>query len=96
MALIITANISGGHLNPAISLALAIHNKFPFRKVMPYILAQFLGAFFGAAIVYLDYRSAILKYSNGVLLVPPENLATAGFFATYPKEFVSNFEAFFD
>lgn len=46
-----TMNISGGHLNPAVTVALWIANKFDGRLVWPYILAQLLGAVAGAALV---------------------------------------------
>jgi len=48
-------HISGAHLNPAITLGLAIAGDFPWDKVPSYILAQFIGAFLGACIVYLHY-----------------------------------------
>ena len=38
-ALMLVMNISGGHLNPAISFALAVHQKFPYAKVPAYILS---------------------------------------------------------
>jgi glycerol uptake facilitator protein len=47
--------ISGAHLNPAITLALAVAGDFPSDKVIPYILAQFTGGFCGAILVWLFY-----------------------------------------
>lgn len=47
--------ISGAHLNPAVTIALAIAGKFPWSSVPSYILAQMLGAFIGAVIVWLHY-----------------------------------------
>jgi len=35
----ITSKISGGHLNPAVTVAFAVHRKFPVKKVLPFILA---------------------------------------------------------
>jgi len=48
--------------------------------------------------VFLTYQTAIIKHQNSDTnyYVQPHKLATAGFFATYPREHVSNFEAFFD
>src|SRR5215467_582204 len=42
--------ISGAHLNPAVTLALAVRGKLPWNKVLPYWGAQVLGAFVAAAI----------------------------------------------
>lgn len=47
--------ISGAHLNPAITLGLAIIGKFPWSSVPSYLAAQFLGAFLGAVVVWLAY-----------------------------------------
>ncbi len=47
--------ISGAHLNPAVTVAFAIKGDFPWNQVVPYIIAQLLGAFTGACIVWLHY-----------------------------------------
>lgn len=47
--------ISGAHLNPAITLGLAITGKFAWASVPSYLAAQFLGAFLGAIVVWLAY-----------------------------------------
>lgn len=47
--------VSGAHLNPAVTLGLAIAGKFPWGDVPSYIAAQFLGAFIGAVLVWLAY-----------------------------------------
>ncbi|MBP2621310.1 MIP/aquaporin family protein [Streptococcus panodentis] len=46
---------TGGHLNPAVTLAFAVGGMFPWNQVAGYILAQFLGAFCGAAIISLVF-----------------------------------------
>ncbi|MGV3487561.1 MAG: MIP/aquaporin family protein [Tuberibacillus sp.] len=46
---------SGAHLNPALTLGLAVTGDFPWDKVPTYILGQFIGAFLGAVVVYLHY-----------------------------------------
>lgn len=53
---LISAQYSGAHLNPAITLALMAVGKFEAVKVPAYILAQFLGAMTGAVLVFLAYR----------------------------------------
>ena len=47
---------SGAHLNPAASLGLAVAGTFPWNEVLPYCVAQMLGGFCGAGIVYIYYR----------------------------------------
>ncbi len=54
--ILIAAPISGAHLNPAVTLALAIANKFEWSKVPLYLGAQLLGAMFGAFLVWLAYK----------------------------------------
>jgi aquaporin Z len=45
--------VSGAHLNPAVTVGMAVAGRFPLRLVVPYILAQVVGAIAGAAIVSL-------------------------------------------
>lgn len=52
----ITSAASGAHLNPAVTLALAIAGKFSWSLVPAYCAAQLLGAMLGAAIVWITYR----------------------------------------
>ncbi|QEL57168.1 MIP/aquaporin family protein [Chromobacterium paludis] len=50
------AAISGAHLNPAVTVALAVAGKFPWDKVPGYIVAQMLGGMAGAGLMWLIYR----------------------------------------
>ena len=50
-----SGNISGAHLNPAVTIALATIGEFPLASVPSYILAQFIGAFLGSTIVWAAY-----------------------------------------
>jgi glycerol uptake facilitator protein len=73
----VAGRVSGAHLNPAVTLALAVFRDFPWRKVVPYALAQVAGAFAGAALVYANYLPAFRKFD-------PELEKTAGVFTTFP------------
>jgi glycerol uptake facilitator protein len=77
MGVYVAGRISGAHLNPAVTLTLAAFRGFPWRKVLPYSLAQILGAFVAAAIVYWNYRPAFLRFDPGLQ-------KTAGVFTTFP------------
>src|SRR5438309_9717937 len=52
MGIYVAGKISGAHLNPAVTLAVALFRDFPWHKVLPYSIAQTAGAFFAAALVY--------------------------------------------
>jgi glycerol uptake facilitator protein len=60
IAVYISGGVSGAHLNPAVTIALAVKRGFPWAKVGPYIVAQFIGAFLGALGVYLVYRDGLV------------------------------------
>lgn len=57
VGVVIAGPYSGAHLNPAVSIGLAIANKFAWSKVPIYVLAQFIGAMLGATTVWLTYRN---------------------------------------
>jgi len=96
MAVYMTAAISGAHLNPAITIALWLFACFDGRKVAPYILAQFAGAFCAAALVYGLYYNLFFVYEQGHNMVrgSVESLDLAGIFSTYPNPHISILQAF--
>jgi glycerol uptake facilitator protein len=51
-----TASFSGAHLNPAVTLGLAVAGKFSWSQVVPYIVAQIIGAMIGAFLSWLTYK----------------------------------------
>jgi len=88
----VSGGISGGHINPAITLAMATWRGFPWRKVPGYILAQVLGGIFGSAIVYGNYINAINIFEGGNDI---RTQATASLFATYALDYLTNISCFF-
>lgn len=77
MGVYIAGRISGAHLNPAVTLALALFRRFPWSKVLPYSLVQTAGAFAAAAVVFWNYHPAFLATDPGLE-------TTAGVFTTFP------------
>ena len=53
---LIAGPYSGAHLNPAVSVGLAVAGSFPWAYVPGYVAAQLLGGFCGAVVVYLYYK----------------------------------------
>src|SRR5271170_7881753 len=77
MGIYIAGKISGAHLNPAVTIALAAYRGFPWSKVIPYCIVQVAGAFVAAALVYWNYHPAFLAADPGLD-------HTAGVFTTFP------------
>ncbi|KZT36216.1 aquaporin [Sistotremastrum suecicum HHB10207 ss-3] len=93
MGVWVSGGYSGGHINPAVTIALATFRQFPWWKVPIYILAQVLGAFTGALITYATYFHALDAFEGkGVRTVP----GTAALFATYAMGYETSVSCFFD
>lgn len=90
MAVFVAGRLSGAHINPAVTVALAVFKGFDRRKVFPYIGAQFAGAFVGALIVRFVYADQITAVDPGY------TRATQGIFSTSPGAGVSVLTAFAD
>jgi len=82
----VAGTLTGAHINPAVTLAMALRRGFPWAKVLPYWGAQFLGAFIAAAILYVEYstgfysveKTGVPKYSTGAVFYTNPHTAIGG------------------
>lgn len=87
--------ISGGHLNPAVTVALWLFACFPGRKVFPYIVSQVAGAFGGAVLAYVLYNTMFTEFESAhhIARGSVESLQLASIFSTYPAASLSIWHA---
>jgi len=78
LGIYVAGRISGAHLNPAVTVALAMFQDFPWRKVAPYSIAQLAGAFVAALVVRWNYTEVIAKFDPG------HTIKSQGIFSTLP------------
>jgi glycerol uptake facilitator protein len=102
LGIYVAGAISGAHINPAVTLALAATGRHPWSKVLPYWLAQVLGAFVAGGILYFVYQGALvnalaLKHlAIGDIAQSATGNGYGWVFYTFPKAFVGTFGAFGD
>src|SRR5205085_3053984 len=80
------------HLNPAVTLAMAVRRGFAWAKVPSYMAAQVLGAFVGAAIVYFNYKAAIGSFesANKITRGTSDSVPTFSIFGTFPAPYFTS------
>ena len=83
----VAGGVTGAHLNPAVTLALAVWRGFPAGKVLPYVAAQLAGAFVAAALVHATYAGALAQFDGGHRQIAGPQ-GTAGIFSTSPQPFL--------
>src|SRR5699024_1221793 len=86
LAVYLIAGVSGAHLNHAVTFTLCLCLVFAGQRVIPYIIAQLLGAFLAAVMVYLLYFNlfAEAEESAGIVRGSVASLEYASIFSTYP------------
>ncbi|EON67587.1 hypothetical protein W97_06955 [Coniosporium apollinis CBS 100218] len=90
------AGDSGAYLNPAITFSSCLYRGLPWRRFPLYFIAQMLGGFVAAGVLYANYVTAIDDFEGyGIRTVPPIPTATAGIFCTYPQTFLTKSSQFF-
>ena len=84
-AIYMTGALSGAHLNPAVTVSMAVWSDFPKRRVVPYCVAQFCGAFAAAAVLYVIFGGALQTFeqANGIVRGQPGSEASAMVFGEF-------------
>jgi glycerol uptake facilitator protein len=84
-AIYLTGALSGAHLNPAVTCALATSGRFPARRMAGYIMAQFAGAFAAAAVLHAVFAGPLLAYeqAHGIVRGAPGSEASAMIFGEF-------------
>ena len=95
IAIYTTASVSGCHANPAVTLALAIYRKFSWKKLVPYCIAQTVGGFAGAGVVYALY-APVINHFNLTNHLTRAGGGAAGVFFTHPGLAITPMHAFSD
>lgn len=85
LAIYTTASVSGAHLNPAVTVAMATVRQFSPKEVAPYVLAQLTGAFGGAAWNLCLFRESIAAWeaTAGIVRKTAAGVASASAFGEY-------------
>ncbi|XP_061584957.1 aquaporin-3a [Cololabis saira] len=94
LGILVCGQVSGGHLNPAVTFSLCLLGRERWRKFPMYFLFQTIGGFFGAAIIFGMYYDAFWDFPGAFNVTGPG--ATAGIFATYPGKHLTIVNGFFD
>ncbi|CAM9270320.1 unnamed protein product [Rangifer tarandus platyrhynchus] len=95
LAIYVSGNVSGAHLNPAFSLPMCLLGRLPWAKFLIYSLVQLLSAFCASGVTYALYYDALQNYTGGNLTVAgPKEMGSI--FATYPAPYLSLSNGFLD
>ena len=84
-AIYLTAALSGAHLNPAVTISLAVWSGFPRKRIAGYIITQIVGAFVAAAVLQVIFGGAIREFEarTGIVRGQPGSEASAMVFGEY-------------
>ena len=85
LAVYAIGGISGGHINPAITLTMAIWSDFPWSRVVPYWASQLVGAMIAAAFLHVMFADTIAAYEAAHEIVRGEesSVVTASMYGEY-------------
>ncbi|KAI8777348.1 aquaporin-9 [Biomphalaria glabrata] len=80
----VAGGVSGGHLNPAVTLTLCLFKKVSWNRLLPYWIAQYFGAFIASGLVYAVYYDAFSTFKGG-----NRTIETSSIFVTYPQSYLT-------
>jgi len=85
LAIYATRHLSCAHLNPAVSVAMVLGHRMNLRRLPVYLIAQFIGAFLAAMVLYCLFSSSISSYESlhGIVRGSFESVQTAMMFGEY-------------
>ena len=85
IAIYATSAISGAHINPAVTLAMAVFRGFPLRNIIPYLCSQLAGGFTASATLYALFRQIIasFEHTKGIVRGLPGSQLSAMLFGEY-------------
>ncbi|QEM67456.1 MIP family channel protein [Geobacter sp. FeAm09] len=85
LAIYATRHLSCAHLNPAVSIAMAVRRRMSWDRLPVYLCAQFLGAFIAAGLLYLLFADSIAHFEsiNGIVRGTPQSVKTAQMFGEF-------------
>jgi glycerol uptake facilitator len=88
----IAGGISKAHINPAVTVAMALRRGFPWIKVPAFIVVQLAGAFAAAALIYANYKGAIVAFEHSQHIVrgQPTSVKSFSIFATFPAKYFTS------
>uniref|UniRef100_A0A915HK28 Uncharacterized protein n=1 Tax=Romanomermis culicivorax TaxID=13658 RepID=A0A915HK28_ROMCU len=90
---------AGGHINPAVTLAMCVFGRCDWHKLPAYFIGQCLGGFLGSLVIYSAYYDLISHYQTdiaGLTINETWSIKTAGIFATMPNDHVGLVGCYYD
>jgi glycerol uptake facilitator protein len=97
VGVVVAAPFSGAHLNPAVTIGLALAGKFAWAKVIPYITAQMIGAFIGSFLVWVMYYDHFQRNNkpDAILAVFCTGPAIRNYVSNIASEIIGSFVLIF-
>lgn len=85
LAVYLTRHLSNAHINPAVTLAMVVSGRMPIKKLIPYWIAQLIGAFLGGLTLYMLFSPSIeaFEQANEIVRGSYDSITTAKMFGEF-------------